>query len=33
MQEHIDQRLKERQDKQKTVPPAAGQRGGGGGER
>lgn len=31
MQEHIDQRLKERQDKQKVVPPAGGQRGGGGG--
>jgi dipeptidyl aminopeptidase/acylaminoacyl peptidase len=30
MQEHIDQRLKERQDKQKNVTPPAGQRGGGG---
>jgi dipeptidyl aminopeptidase/acylaminoacyl peptidase len=28
MQEHIDQRLKERQDKQKVVPPAGGGRGG-----
>ncbi|HEX7780739.1 MAG TPA: prolyl oligopeptidase family serine peptidase, partial [Vicinamibacterales bacterium] len=30
MQEHIDQRLKERQEKQKNVTPPAGQRGGGG---
>jgi hypothetical protein len=32
MQEHIDQRMKERADKQKTVtPPPSGARGGGGG--
>ena len=30
MQEHIDQRLKERQDKEKVTTPAAGTRGGGG---
>jgi hypothetical protein len=30
MQEHIDQRLKERADKEKAATPASGARGGGG---